>query len=249
MNEFAPFPTSGPRGHAFLELGERLRRRGQLDAAATVASAGLSHYPALADAHDLLGRIRADLDDDDAATAAWQSALECDPGHAGARKGLAFLAFRRRDFAAAERQLEAAASQAPHDVTLLAALDRVRVARPASEESLRLDDPSSGLVLFDAEGMRLIGGISLTAGDATADAVAAEGAGFVRDAARAARLLDLGAWRQLVVEAPDARIALLPVGRDASLLVWRPATTPLGRLVATATRAGAAAREWLERMA
>lgn len=248
MNDFAPFPTSGPRGHAFLELGERLRRRGQLDAAATVASAGLAHYPVLADAHDLLGRIRADLEDDAAAAAAWQSALECDPGHAGARKGLAFLAFRRHDFVGAERQLEAAASQSPHDTTLLAALDRVRLARPDAEESLRLDDPSSCLVLFDTEGMRMIGTLGTTDGGVVADSVAAEGAGFARDAARAARLLDLGVWRHVVIETPDARIAVLPVGLDASLLVRRPATTPIGRLVASATRAGAAAHEWLGRL-
>jgi hypothetical protein len=46
-----------PASLAFLELGEALRRRGQLDAAYKVARGGLSRYPALADAHDLLGRI------------------------------------------------------------------------------------------------------------------------------------------------------------------------------------------------
>ena len=62
---------------AFLDLGERLRQRGQYAAAATVALAGLAHYPATADAHDLLARIRADQGDDGAASSAWQAALEC----------------------------------------------------------------------------------------------------------------------------------------------------------------------------
>ena len=46
-----------PSSLAFLDLGEALRRRGKLDAAYKVARGGLSRYPALADAHDLLGRI------------------------------------------------------------------------------------------------------------------------------------------------------------------------------------------------
>ena len=49
-----------PTSLAFLELGEALRRRGQYDAAAKVARGGLSRYPGLADAHDLLARILSD---------------------------------------------------------------------------------------------------------------------------------------------------------------------------------------------
>lgn len=238
-------PPDAPQGLAFLELGERLRQRGQLDAAVSVAIAGLGRYPAMAEAHDLLGRVRADQGEDAAAIAAWRAALECEPGHIGALKGLAFLAFRARDMLTAERHLEAAAARAPHDATILAALDRVRATRPApSEESLRLEDPASGLLLVDAQGMRLTGGVGGNTGELRADATAAEAAGLARECARTARFVGLGEWRQLVIESHDARTAVVPVG-EAVLLVCRSSATPPGRLLATTARAAQAARDWL----
>ncbi len=250
MNEVSSSASSRPQGLAFLELGERLRQRGQYEAAATVANAGLVHYPALADAHDLLGRIRSDQGQDASAISAWRAALECDPGHVGALKGLAFLSFRGRDFATAERYLEQASRESPHDLTLLSALDKVRSARPASapEAPPQLADLSSGLLLFDGQGMRLTGGIGPGSSADVADAAAAEGAGLVREAGRVTRLLGLGAWQHLLVEGADFRLAAIPVTAEAFLLVSRPSSMPAGRLMATATRAGLAARDWLERM-
>src|ERR1019366_3230674 len=107
----------------------------------------------------------------------------------GARKGLAFVAFRARDFALAERYLEAAAMRAPHDATILAALDRVRsVPHESTDEVVHFVDPASGVLLFDMQGMRLAGGVS-EPGDATvADAVSAEAAGLARAAPAAPRL-------------------------------------------------------------
>lgn len=244
----APEPVV--REHAFLALGERLRQRGQLDAAVAVAQAGLSHYPALAEAHDLLGRVCADNGDLEAAQSAWRAALDCDAGHPGAHKGLAFLAFRRNDLPQAERHLEAALQRAPHDPALLAALDRVRSARPtpAAEVQLSLDDPTNGILLFDPQGMRLAGGVDPGGGEASADAGAAEASGLAREAARATRLLGLGSWHRLVIESNERRIALVPVTADVNLLVVRPASTPVGRLLAVATRAIFLARDWLGRM-
>ncbi len=234
---------------AFLELGERLRQRGQLAAAATVALAGLGHYPAVADAHDLLARIRADQGNDAGAIAAWHATLECDTGHLGARKGLAFIAFRSGEFALAERYLEAAAMGAPHDATILAALDRVRsLPRGSTEDAVRLADPASGVLLFDMQGMRLAGTVADSGDVSVADAVSADAAGLAREATRAARLLGLGAVRHIVLETADARIAVIPVRHDAALLLHRSASTPLGRLLALGGRAAHAAREWLERM-
>jgi tetratricopeptide (TPR) repeat protein len=236
-------------GIAFLELGERLRQRGQLAAAATVAIAGLGHYPAVADAHDLLGRIRADQGNDAEAIAAWHAALECDPDHVGARKGLAFVAFRARELTMAERHLEAALLRAPHDPTLLAAIDRIRsVPREATDDTIRLADPASGVLLYDLQGMRLAGHVGDSVDVLVADAIAVEGAGLTREAARAARLLGLGAVRYLVLETATARIAMIPVATDAALLLYRNAATPLGRLLALGGRAAHAAQEWLERM-
>ena len=237
-------------GLAFLELGERLRQRGQLDAAASVALAGLAHYPTLADAHDLLGRIRVDQGEEAAAVAAWHAAIECEPMHVGARKGLAYVAFRARDLATAERHLELALRDAPHDATVLAALDRVRSARPmaAPESTPRIDDPAGGLLLVDPQGMRLAGGVGPDRSEAIADAVAAETAGLRREADRATRLLALGAFRHLVVEDGDARFAVFPVDARVTLVVRRVPATPVGRLLALGTRAADAAREWLGRL-
>lgn len=238
---------STTQGLAFLDLGERLRQRGQLEAAATVALAGLGRYPAFADAHDLLARIRADQAEDAPAISSWRAALEIEPGHIGALKGLAFVAFRARDLVTAERYLEAAAMRAPHDPTIIAALDRVRAATPAPfAEAFRLDDIESGLLLFDAQGMRLTGGIGPDSGELEADATAAEASGLARESVRAARFLGLGSWQQLVLEGSDARVALIAITADATLLMRRPATTPPGRLLASSIRAAKAARDWLE---
>ncbi|MEP6589750.1 MAG: roadblock/LC7 domain-containing protein [Gemmatimonadota bacterium] len=247
MTDSIPTLPSTTQGLAFLDLGERLRQRGQFEAAATVALAGLVRYPALADAHDLLARIRADQGHDAPAIAAWRAALECEAGHVGALKGLAFIAFRAQNFVTAEQYLETAASHAPHDATILAALDRVRSAAPApAAETFRLDDPASGLLLFDAQGMRLTGGIGPGSGERDADATAAEASGLAREADRATRFLRLGPWQQLVMESVDARVAVLALGAHATLLVRRSATTPPGRLLATSARAAELSRAWLE---
>jgi predicted regulator of Ras-like GTPase activity (Roadblock/LC7/MglB family) len=244
---FAGAPAAPLQGLAFLELGERLRQRGQFAAAATVALAGLAHYPAVADAHDLLARIRADQGDDAAATAGWHAALECDQNHVGARKGLAFVAFRSRDFVTAERHLDIAAQQAPHDATILAALDRLRAVQLPQTEPPRATDANTGALIFDMQGMRLAGGEE--SGDVSiADAAAAEGAGLAREASRAARMLQCGSVQHLVIETADARIAMIPLGDAAALMLHRSAATPLGRLLALASRAAQAARDWLERM-
>jgi tetratricopeptide (TPR) repeat protein len=246
VTDHTPIVSGTTQGFAFLDLGERLRQRGQFDAAATVALAGLGRYPALADAHDLLARIRADQGEDAPAIASWRAALECQPGHIGALKGLAFLAFRARDMAAAEAHLEAAAMAAPHDTTILAALDRVRASTPAPAiESFRLDELTSGLLLFDSQGMRLTGGVGPGTSEQQADGTAAEASGLAREAARAVRFLELGAWQQLVFETSTTRVALVALDIDATLLVRRPASTPPGRLLASSARAADVARAWL----
>jgi predicted regulator of Ras-like GTPase activity (Roadblock/LC7/MglB family) len=149
----------------------------------------------------------------------------------------------------AERHLEAALLRAPHDATLLAAVDRVRaVPREPTDDAIRLADPASGVLLFDMQGMRLAGSVGESTDPLVADAVSAEGAGLAREAARAARLLGLGAVRHLVIETANARIAMIPVGTETALLLHRSAATPLGRLLALGGRAALTALEWLERM-
>ena len=117
-----------PSSLAFLELGEALRRRGQLEAAYKVARGGLSRYPALADAHDLVARILGDQGDLAGAFDAWVDALRFDPMRIGALKGIAFLYFRAGDVTAALEHLQRAADIDPDDVSVAQALARVREA-------------------------------------------------------------------------------------------------------------------------
>ncbi|HEX7337083.1 MAG TPA: tetratricopeptide repeat protein [Gemmatimonadales bacterium] len=115
-----------PSSLAFLELGEALRRRGQLDAAYKVARGGLGRYPALADAHDLMARILGDQGDLAGAFDAWVEALRFDPMRIGALKGIAFLYFRAGDVPAALDHLERAAEIDPDDPSITQALARIR---------------------------------------------------------------------------------------------------------------------------
>ncbi len=115
-----------PTSLAFLELAEALRRRGQLEAAVKVARGGLSRYPGLADAHDLMARILSDQGDLAGAFDAWADALRIDPLRTGALKGIAFLYFRAGDATAALEHLQRAAEADPDDVSIAQALARVR---------------------------------------------------------------------------------------------------------------------------
>jgi len=115
-----------PTSLAFLELAEALRRRGQLEAAGKVARGGLSRYPGLADAHDLMARILSDQGDLAGAFDAWADALRLDPMRTGALKGIAFLYFRAGDAAAAIDHLQRAAEADPDDESIAQALARVR---------------------------------------------------------------------------------------------------------------------------
>ena len=115
-----------PGSLAFLELAEALRRRGQLEAAGKVARGGLSKYPGLADAHDLMARILSDQGDLAGAFDAWADALRIDPMRTGALKGIAFLYFRAGDADAAIEHLQRAAEADPDDESIAQALVRVR---------------------------------------------------------------------------------------------------------------------------
>lgn len=255
--------AADPRSLVFLELGEALRRLGQLGAAFKVARAGALRYPQLADAHDLLGRILADQGDRASAEVSWRRALELEPAHAGASKGLAFLAFRTGDLAAAAALLEAAAGAHPQDGAIAGALERVRhlaeaapapaapAPRAAAEEGafdFARPEGADGALLFDAAGERLAGRLLRADGSDAGDAVAAHLAGVSREAERAARVLDLGTWEAVVTEAADANVIVVPAGPGTALLVTRDPMVPAARLVRLAEQGARAARAWLERL-
>jgi tetratricopeptide (TPR) repeat protein len=115
-----------PSSLAFLELGEALRLRGQLEAAYKVARGGASRYPGLADAHDLMARILSDQADLAGAFDSWSSTLQLDPMRVSALKGIAFLYFRAGDTVAALDHLQRAADVDPDDPSIVQAIERVR---------------------------------------------------------------------------------------------------------------------------
>jgi tetratricopeptide (TPR) repeat protein len=261
-----------PNSLAFLELGEALRRRGQLDAAYKVARGGLTRYPALADAHDLLGRILGDQGDLAGAFDAWAEALRFDPMRIGALKGIAFLYFRAGDVPAALEHLRRASEIDPDDESIAQAIERVRSAPPATPAGaapvpgeapataadaavlLDLAGPASGNghkgsgeLLVDGKGLRLNGSLRGPNNEDVGDRVAAELAGVSKEAARTTKLLGLGGWHAIAVEAPDGNLFLVAPTPETLLLTVREPSLPMARLGLIAERAAREAREWLGR--
>jgi tetratricopeptide (TPR) repeat protein len=133
-----------PGSLAFLELAEALRRRGQLEAAFKVARGGLSRYPGLADAHDLMARVLSDQGDLAGAFDAWSSALQLDPMRTSALKGIAFLYFRAGDSAAALDHPQRAMEVDPDDLSIRQAFGRMGAGRaePSSAQGAPAGAPS-----------------------------------------------------------------------------------------------------------
>lgn len=261
-----------PASLAFLDLAEALRRRGQLDAAYKVARGGLTRYPALADAHDLLGRILGDQGDLAGAFDAWAEALRFDPMRIGALKGIAFLYFRAGDIPAALEHLQRAAEIDPDDPTIIQAIERVRgaaAAAPNSPVASQAEVPAAalevapevartpstngssghedhGILLVNGHGLRLNGTLLSPSSEDVGDRVAAELAGVSKEAARTSRLLGLGAWQSIAVESPEGNLYLVAPTPDTMLLTVRDASLPLARLGLIAERAARDARAWLE---
>ncbi|MCU0620178.1 MAG: tetratricopeptide repeat protein [Gemmatimonadales bacterium] len=244
--------ATDPSSLAFVELGEALRRRGQYAAAAKVARGGLRRYPELVEGHDLLARTLADQGERTAAREAWERVLALSPGHVGAHKGLAFLSARAGAHSEAIAHLERALAAAPDDAGVRAALDRLRgvpAGASAPAPAAEAPPPAARTVLLDAQGLRVAGDFLLPDGTSAGDAVAAELAGVSREAARAVRLLQLGAWQHLSAESPDGTMLLLAPTPSTALFLVRDPDVPVGRVALEAEQTARSAREWLERLA
>ena len=253
-----------PSSLAFLELGEALRRRGQLDSAYKVARGGLGRYPNLAEAHDLMARILGDQGDLAGAFDAWVEALRLDPMRTSALKGIAFLYFKAGNVADAREHLQRAAEIDPDDSSIPQALARMRVSGRAPESSpsetshtavtvtsqAPLAEASSGngdhgQLLVDGNGLRLSGTLVGPNNEDVGDRVAAELAGVSREAARTAKLLGLGAWQAIAVESPAGNLFLVAPTENTVLLTMRDPSLPMARLGLIAERGAREAREWL----
>src|SRR5262249_22206007 len=129
-----------PGSLVFLQLGDALRRRQQLDLAHKVALRGLERHPHNADAHDLLARIAVDRRDFVRARDEWNAVLRLVPGHAGALKGLAYLSFQQGRVDDAKRYLTDAA--ATDQTSVASALRAVRHA--SGSHAAIAGDPTPG---------------------------------------------------------------------------------------------------------
>jgi tetratricopeptide (TPR) repeat protein len=249
-----------PQSLAFLDVGEQLRRDGRLEAAVRVALSGLERHPSLAAAHDLYARILVDIGEYDRAGQIWAGILSREPRHMGALKGRGYLAFWAGDIDAALDHLERALSVDPTDRSVVQGLRMVRDAAAESERDAAedgqerlpaadlfrgLDGAGRGLLLLNRHGQVLGGRVEVPEAGNVTEPLAAYVAGAAHEAARSARMLDLGRWRWLTVEASGANLHVSPPDDDALLLVTRDRSVPSGRLARLAERAADAARAWL----
>ena len=257
--------ASDPGSTAFLRLGELLRQRGELDAAARVAHRGRERHPTLAAAHDLAARVALDRGDSVSASDAWQAVLRVEPAHAGAHKGLGFIAYRDGRLREAAEHLAKAAELDPSDSSIATALAMVEAllqqggaARPAvpppvvppRRSNMGLSvfaDLTSGaatVLLLDRDGLVLAGSAPVDGADRSAE-IGAHLSGISEEADRAMRHLELGAWKTIVIEAPAASAAIAPAGEGGLVMVTAPHTTPLGLLRRMLDRAAERGRTWL----
>jgi tetratricopeptide (TPR) repeat protein len=262
--------AADPSSLVFLRLGEALRHRGQVDAGLKVALQGLARYPHLPDAHDLYARILADKQDYASAFDEWDTVLRLAPHHLGAHKGIGFLYYRAGEPEHALYHLRFAAQLDPQDEGLRTAVERVAGGREiwdspmpeepptrateAKETPMNPGDPFAGLeggrdrvLLVDTDGLALGGGLVDSEGRDVSDRAAAILASTTREASRAAKLLELGEWSYLAIEAGGMSICLMHPTADTSLLAAMEAGRPAGQLAFFAERAAKAARAWMER--
>jgi tetratricopeptide (TPR) repeat protein len=255
-----------PSSLAFLELADALRRRGQLEAAYKVARGGLSRYPELAEAHDLMAHILGDQGDLAGAFDAWAEALRLDPMRTSALKGIAFLYFRAGNAADAREHLRRAADIDPDDLSITQALSRIRGGETGSDRAPAMEPATNGaaqfrsqpddaavssgnddegVLLVDSNGLRLSGRLRGPNNEDVGDRVAAELAGVSREASRTTRLLGLGTWQAIAVESPEGNLFLVAPTPETVLLTMRDPSLPLARLGLIAERAARDARAWL----
>jgi tetratricopeptide (TPR) repeat protein len=251
-----------PGSLVFLKLGEALRARGQIEAATRIAASGVVRHPELAPAHDLYARVLVDQGDFERAYHEWTVALELEPRHFGAHKGLGFLCYRWGDLDGAIEHLELALAADPTDATVVQALQRVRegvdlaavalplapAAAPAGVASPwdALEGGGHDVLLADRRGLLLAGSVCDREGRNVGEELAAEIAVAAQEADRTARLLDLGEWRSLLVEGETMNLLVSRPTGQTVLLLARDRAVPQGRLAVLAERAAGIARAWLQ---
>lgn len=177
-----------------------------------------------------------------------QRALEVDPDDVSIRQAIARLGPAQPEPRAVVADAIPAPAAPPPVVTPAAASPAQATPEgPAASGPFdEVDGGERGLLLVDASGLRLGGRLADAPGDPAGDRVAAQLAGVSREAARATRLLGLGAWHTIALESPDGHVVLTPASAETVLVAAREASLPMGRVALLAERAARSARAWLE---
>ncbi|MCG6964484.1 MAG: tetratricopeptide repeat protein, partial [Acidobacteria bacterium] len=115
-----------PTSRQFYQLGELLRREGELEESVAVLRAGLEHHPRYLAAWVALGRALFDLNAYDEAEAAFARALALDPQNAVAAQMVGRAAARRGEWERAVKGLTLALALGPRDDELEAELEEAR---------------------------------------------------------------------------------------------------------------------------
>jgi predicted regulator of Ras-like GTPase activity (Roadblock/LC7/MglB family) len=248
-----------PGSLVFLQLGEALRRQGQLEIALKIALRGLERHPQNVDAHDLVARIAVDRRDFGRAFEEWETVLRLDPEHIGAMKGLGYLCFQYGRFADAEWYLDrAAVGGGGSDVA--SALETVRRtsggfvapdavgALPADAQWLFADllvDDGQTALLLDGSGF-VLGGLYVDQeGNDLSEEIGAQLSGISDEVRRSTRHLDIGDWRSITFETQAAVVGMMPAGDEGLLVVAASKLTPLGLLRRLLERCAERSAQWL----
>jgi tetratricopeptide (TPR) repeat protein len=261
-----------PSSLVFLQLGEALRRQGQLEVALKIALRGLERHQRNVAAHDLVARIAVDRRDFSRAFVEWELVLRIDPNHVGAMKGLGYLCFHQGRLDEAEQYLNrAAAGGGGNDVKN--ALNMVRrtsggvslsiveeaaaaasaaaaaAPNPATDPQYlfadQLLDEAQTALLLDANGYELAGVYLDADGHNVSADIGAQLSGISDEVRRSTRHLDIGDWKAITFETHAAVVAMAPVVGDNLIVIAASRATPLGLLRRLLDRCGAFAAEWL----
>lgn len=109
-----------------------------------------------------------------------------------------------------------------------------------------LEGATADILMLDARGLVVAGGLRASDGSDASDIAAAALAGVSGEAGRMVSYLGMGAWITIVAESEHANFVLAPVGDGALLMVRRDRSTPVGLALRIAERARGVAHRWLE---
>jgi tetratricopeptide (TPR) repeat protein len=227
--------------------------RGELPQARAAWERALTIAPEHPGALKGIGFVYWRLGDARRAAEALEHALLVEPGDNGTRRALE--AVRVQAFGHAAERGEAPGPESPAQLPEpVPDADAPAAAPPESRADAPLRPPlfvglegaTADILLLDARGLVLAGGLTASDGSDVSELAAAALAGVSGEAGRTAGYLELGAWTTIVAEADGANVVLAPVGEGALLMVRRERSTPVGLALRIAERARGVAARWLE---